>query len=236
MNFGWWDTRQRISVYKRSDTLLWEPAAASSVWLAVVEEREVYMCVTWKSWELTNSSMGFLCLNLILRERNYTRFCREKERDWDLARTSCHCQTACVCPQLLSRVQLFVTLWTVTHQAPLPMEFSRQEYWSRLPFLAPGDLPDPGLNLSLASPALAEGFFITEPPGEPHEGLFSDGDTMWRQEDEAIDWQTAVLAWIGCESQFPVSVSILVLCKTLGFMKKFRWKTWEVLLLRKVLN
>ena len=45
--------------------------------------------------------------------------------------------------RLLSRVQLFVTPWTVTHQAPLSMEFSRQEYWNGLPFLFPGDLPDP---------------------------------------------------------------------------------------------
>ena len=42
-----------------------------------------------------------------------------------------------------SCVQLFVTPWTVGHQAPLSMEFSRQEYWSGLPFPSPGDLPDP---------------------------------------------------------------------------------------------
>ena len=47
------------------------------------------------------------------------------------------------------------TLWTVAHQAPLSMEFSRQEYWSRLPFPPPGHLPDPGVKpTSLASPAL----------------------------------------------------------------------------------
>ena len=45
----------------------------------------------------------------------------------------------------LSRVQLFVTPWTVAQQAPLSMEFSRQEYWSGLPFTPPGDLPDPGI-------------------------------------------------------------------------------------------
>ena len=38
-----------------------------------------------------------------------------------------------------------VTLWTVAHQAPLSMGFSRQEYWSGLPFPSPGDLPDPGI-------------------------------------------------------------------------------------------
>ena len=45
----------------------------------------------------------------------------------------------------LSHVQLFVTLWTVTYKAPLSMGFSRQEYWSGLPFPSPGDLPDPGI-------------------------------------------------------------------------------------------
>ena len=45
----------------------------------------------------------------------------------------------------LSRVQLFETPWTVAPQAPLSMGFSRQEYWSGLPFPSPGDLPDPGI-------------------------------------------------------------------------------------------
>ena len=59
-----------------------------------------------------------------------------------------------VCASLLSRDGLSATSWTVAHQAPLPMEFSRQEYWSGLPFPPPGDLPDPGIELkSLVSPA-----------------------------------------------------------------------------------
>ena len=63
---------------------------------------------------------------------------------------------------VLSRVRLFVTPWTVACQALLSMEFSRQEYWSGLPFLPPGDLPDPGTEpRSLESPALAGGFFTT---------------------------------------------------------------------------
>ena len=66
----------------------------------------------------------------------------------------------CVCgyvsAQLFSRVQLFVTPWTVVHRAPLSTEFSRQEYWSGLPFPTSGNLPDPETELtSLASPALA---------------------------------------------------------------------------------
>ena len=45
--------------------------------------------------------------------------------------------------QSLSCVRLFVTPWTVAHQAPLSVGFSSQEYWSGLPFPPPGDLPDP---------------------------------------------------------------------------------------------
>ena len=49
---------------------------------------------------------------------------------------------------MLSHVQLFATPWTVAHQAPLSMAFSRQEYWSGLPFPSPEDLPDPGIKLA----------------------------------------------------------------------------------------
>ena len=52
----------------------------------------------------------------------------------------------------LSRVRLFVAPWTVAYQAPPSMDFSRQEYWSGLPFPSPGDLPDPGIKPG--SPAL----------------------------------------------------------------------------------
>ena len=69
------------------------------------------------------------------------------------------------CAQSLTCVQLFATPWTVAHQAPLSMEFSRQEYWSGLPFPPAGDLPNPRIEpVSSASPALAGGFFITESP------------------------------------------------------------------------
>ena len=69
---------------------------------------------------------------------------------------------------MFSRVQLFVTLWAAACQAPLSMEFSRQEYWSGLPCLPPGDLPNPEMEpTSPVSPALAGGFFTTELPGKP---------------------------------------------------------------------
>ena len=70
---------------------------------------------------------------------------------------------------VLSRVPLFVTPWTVAHQTPLSMGFSRQEYWNGLPLPTPGDLPDPGIeHESLVSPVLAGGFFTTKPPGKFH--------------------------------------------------------------------
>ena len=59
----------------------------------------------------------------------------------------------------------FVAPWTVAHQAPLSVGFARQEYWSWLPFPSPGDLPN--LEIKPASPALAGGFFTTEPSEKP---------------------------------------------------------------------
>ena len=67
----------------------------------------------------------------------------------------------CVCVTL-SHIQLFATLWTTAHQAPLSMGFPRQEYWSGLPLPTLGDLPSPGIEPeSLMSPTLADGFFTT---------------------------------------------------------------------------
>ena len=63
-----------------------------------------------------------------------------------------------------SRVPLFVTVWTVAHQAPLSMKFSRQEYWNGLPFPSPGDLPNPGIKP--VSSALEADALISEPPGK----------------------------------------------------------------------
>ena len=65
----------------------------------------------------------------------------------------------------LSCVRLFVTPWTVAYQAPLSMGFSRQEYWSGLPFPSPGDLPNPGIEPG--SPALETDTLTSELPGKP---------------------------------------------------------------------
>ena len=74
--------------------------------------------------------------------------------------------------KLLSRVQLFATPWTVVHQAPPSVGFSRQEYWSGLPFPSPGDLPDP--EIEPGSPALWADALLSKPPGNP-----SKNQTYW---------------------------------------------------------
>ena len=69
---------------------------------------------------------------------------------------------------VLSRVQVFSIPRTVAHQAPLSIQFSREEYWSGLPCPLPGFLPDPGIEPAhLVSPTLAGWFFTTVPPGKP---------------------------------------------------------------------
>ena len=69
----------------------------------------------------------------------------------------------------LSPVRLFSTPWTVAYQAPLSIEFSRQEYWSGLPFPSPGDLPDPGIKPR--SPALQADTLPSEPLKETEKDL-----------------------------------------------------------------
>ena len=85
----------------------------------------------------------------ILSKRNYPPAYEWSEVKWS---------------ESLSRVQLFATPWTVAHQAPLSMGFSRQEYWSGLPFPSPGDLSDPGIKPR--SPALQVDALTSEPPGK----------------------------------------------------------------------
>ena len=75
----------------------------------------------------------------------------------------------CVC--LFTQSCPTLTTWTVARQAPLSMEFSRQEYWSGLPFPSPGDLPDPGIEPG--SPALQAVLLPSEPPGKPIIALLS---------------------------------------------------------------
>ena len=104
-------------------------------------------------------------------------------------------------------VWLFVTLWTIAHQIPWSMGFSRQEYWSGLLCPPPGDLPDPGIELaSLTSPALVGGFFTTS--------------TTWES------WSSFL------KSSFSLDAHILWTGKTYGLsclwlLKWGTWNTWD---------
>ena len=90
----------------------------------------------------------------------------------------------------LSRVRLFATPWTVAYQAPPSLGFSRQEYWSGLPFPSPGDLPNPGIEPG--SPVLQADALPSEPPGksssrdQPSSVLFMATMDTGRQADLAI--------------------------------------------------
>ena len=78
----------------------------------------------------------------------------------------------CMRAQLLSRIWLFETPWTVAHQASLSMGFSRQAYWNGLPFPPPGDLPDPGMNPCHSLAATREPTQITLRRRTTNEGLW----------------------------------------------------------------
>ena len=75
----------------------------------------------------------------------------------------------------LSHVRLFATLWTVAYEAPPYMGFSRQEYWSGLPFPSPGDLPEPG---KPGSPALQADALPSEPPGKLGQRLIKNNSQI----------------------------------------------------------
>ena len=81
------------------------------------------------------------------------------------------CMHACILSSFIC-VQLCVTLWTITHQAPLSMGFSRKEYWSGLPCCPPGDLPDPVIEpMSLCLLQWQAGSLPLAPPGKPEKLL-----------------------------------------------------------------
>ena len=89
----------------------------------------------------------------------------------------------------LSRVRLFATSWTVAHQAPPSLGFSRQEYWSGLPFPSPGDLPNPGIEPR--SPALRTDVLTSQLPGKPQLGCRSYYYTSFT--DEKIETEGNLL-------------------------------------------
>ena len=82
----------------------------------------------------------------------------------------------------------FATPWTVSHQVPLSMEFSRQEYWSELPLPTPGDLPDPEIKpMSLVSSALAGRFFTTSTTWEDPQIYRREGNIGWKRRESFFD-------------------------------------------------
>ena len=92
--------------------------------------------------------------------------------------TSHECMLSC-----FSRVQLFATSWTVAFQAPLSMGFSRQEYWSGLPYPPPSDLPDPGIDPGpLTSTCIGRHririLYYWHHLGSPHDSLFKAGGNL----------------------------------------------------------
>ena len=89
--------------------------------------------------------------------RSYVTFLRPHGRWLDLHSSEM---------KLLSHVGLLVIPWTVAYQAPPSMGFSRQEYWSGVPFPSPGDLPDPGIEPGF--PALETDALTSEPPEKPY--------------------------------------------------------------------
>ena len=116
----------------------------------------------------------------------------------------CALQSLQLCPTLCNP-------WTVACQAPLSVGFPRQEYWSRLPFPSPGDLPDPGIEPpSLMSPALVGGFFATSATGEAVGCVFplllGQTETFWLGRIQSAPWRWVGLAFVGLgctEGQHP---------------------------------
>ena len=93
----------------------------------------------------------------------------------------------CACFSL-SPVLLFETPWTIAHQAPPSVGFSRQEHWSGLLFLSPGDLPDP--RIEPGSSALQVDSLLSEPPGKPNSTVLgTEARTMnWVNPIDSLSW------------------------------------------------
>ena len=106
----------------------------------------------------------------------------------------------------LSPVRLFATPWTVAHQAPPSMEFSRQEYWNRLPFPSPEDLPNPGIEPG--SPTLQADALPSEPPRNQNaaqrdnkkesEKVAQSWPTLWDPMNYTVHgiFQARILEWV----------------------------------------
>ena len=110
------------------------------------------MCEAFKNWKAQNLKT-FIHFQKSFKKQKWLRW----QNLYYVSRTKMMC--------VFSHVRLFVTPWTVARQAPPSMEFSRQEYWSGLPFPSPGNLPDP--RIEPRSPALQVDSLPAEPQGKP---------------------------------------------------------------------
>ena len=137
--------------------------------------KSLLCCRSWGNWELCHRSWEKLQFpKEHLRPTNFGdvslifwlqpswsslfKLCSHLGKHQFISSVPCCCLVTQLCLTLFDPMDC-------SCQAPLSMELSRQEYWSGLPFPPPGDLPDPGIEP--VSPALAGGFFTTEPPGKP---------------------------------------------------------------------
>ena len=144
---------------------------------------------------VTPSHMWCLCFHVrpleTLTQRSPISTSRTQNSPWKFCKQPDQCLLV---PSRFSHGQLFVTPWTVTHQAPLSLEFSWQEYWSGLPFPSLGDPPNPEIEpTSLRSPALAGWFFTTSPPGKPL--------------DQCL-WDPVLQSDWGCSAKYPVTPTV----------------------------
>ena len=116
----------------------------------------------------------------------------------------------------LSRVRLFVTPWTIAHQAPPSKGFSRQEYWSGLPFHSPRDLPDPGIKPR--SPTLQADALTSEPPGKPRRQVRWSSIPISLRIFHSLLWstQSKALAWPMKEKFFWNSLALSMIQRMLA--------------------
>ena len=128
--------------------------------------KKIVSVILKEYWQLNNKTIQWKT-----KDRTWVSF-PKKIHKWPVRTEQnlcvCVCVCVCVCARVCLCAQLCPTPRILAHQAPLSVEFSRQEYWSGLPFPLPENLPNPGIKpVSLASPALAGGFFLLEPLGKP---------------------------------------------------------------------
>jgi len=124
-------------------------------WYGMIFRKYCYMFLKYKSLYIFTNAIFLLFLSLLSRGEKIKNwklaFYNPHNRDWNRQKWSEM--------KSLSHVQLFATPWTVAHQAPVSMVFSRQEYWNGLPFPFPRDLPD--LGIEPRSPTLQAALWAT---------------------------------------------------------------------------